>query len=74
MKKQGANSSKYGHNAGGGPSERANYHNPPSSSSDRKCDNCRYKVPINECSTFKCKDCGTYIVLFALQLRPPINI
>jgi len=44
------------------PSERSSYHHPPSSISDRKCDNCRYKVAINECTTFRCKDCGTYIV------------
>ena len=46
-----------------GPSERSSYHHAPPVNTDRKCDNCRYKVPINECSTFKCKDCGTYNVM-----------
>ena len=57
MKKNGLNS-----NYSSVPSERSSYHHPPASGSDRKCDNCRYRVPINECSTFRCKDCGTYIV------------
>lgn len=62
MKKNAINS-----NHGPGPSERSSYHRPPPSSSDRKCDDCNYKVPINECSTFKCKDCGTYIVNLLIE-------
>ena len=49
-------------NFGASYSERANYHHSSSSANDRYCDACTYKVAINECSTFKCKDCGTYIV------------
>ena len=29
---------------------------------ERQCDSCRYKVPLNECSSFRCKDCGPYLV------------
>ena len=51
-----------------GASERASYHSSGAASSNnsstqvRQCDNCQYRVPINECQQFKCKDCGTYIV------------
>ena len=62
MRKTGNNS-----NYRSGPSERSSYHNAPPSTTDRKCDNCRYKVAINECSTFKCKDCGTYNVNIDLK-------
>ena len=71
MKKNGNNKdNSYSTTSGNGGgtslsnSERSSYHNPSSqtSSSDKKCDNCRYRVTINECTTFKCKDCGSYIV------------
>ena len=29
---------------------------------ERKCDSCKYRTPINQCTTFRCRDCGTYIV------------
>lgn len=54
-------------NYGQGPTERPNYHHPPASTQDRKCDNCGYKVTLNESSTFRCKDCGTYIVSLFLK-------
>lgn len=64
MKKNALNSG-YGH----GPAERSSYHHPPSSNNDRKCDNCEYKVTLNESSTFRCKDCGTYIVSKFRKIR-----
>ena len=42
-------------------SERSSYHN-NSMQQERRCDSCGYRVAINECQQFKCKDCGTYIV------------
>jgi hypothetical protein len=68
MRKTAINSvNNYGGGSLTGPSERSSYHNPTSlSSSDKKCDSCRYKVSMNECTTFKCKDCGTYIVSLIL--------
>lgn len=32
------------------------------SGQERKCDSCKYRTPINQCTTFRCRDCGTYIV------------
>jgi predicted RNA-binding Zn-ribbon protein involved in translation (DUF1610 family) len=64
MKKNGINRDNNYGNSVSTANERSSYHNPPSSNSsqDKKCDSCRYRVPINECTTFKCKDCGSYIV------------
>lgn len=42
--------------------ERSSYHHPATATHERRCDNCGYKVALNECQQFKCKDCGTYIV------------
>ncbi len=67
MRKNGTSTNNANSYGGGGSStavsERQNYHNPPTSGTDkRQCDSCRYRVPLNECTTFRCKDCGTYIV------------
>ena len=29
---------------------------------ERICDSCKYRTPMSQCTTFRCKDCGTYIV------------
>ena len=29
---------------------------------ERKCDSCKYRTPINQCTTFRCRNCGTYVV------------
>ena len=62
MKKTGLANSLGPH----GASERSSYHHPSASAQDRRCDNCKYRVQMNECQQFKCKDCGTYIVSIAL--------
>jgi hypothetical protein len=52
----------------GHPKSASNYYSShqsrttATSKSDRKCDNCRYWISVTECTTFKCKDCGTYIL------------
>lgn len=40
--------------------ERTGYHQ--NASTERKCDSCKYKTPATQCQTFRCKDCGTYLV------------
>ncbi len=46
-------------------SERLGLHDPPSSSQDKKCDSCKYRVTLNECHQFKCRNCGTYYVIYS---------
>jgi len=29
---------------------------------EKKCDYCRYRITLAEAQTFRCKDCGTYMV------------
>lgn len=43
--------------------ERTGYHQ--NASTERKCDSCKYKTPASQCQTFRCKDCGTYLVSYA---------
>lgn len=43
--------------------ERTSYHQ--NATTERKCDSCKYRTPLNQCQTFRCKDCGTYIVRIA---------
>ena len=61
-------SSAYYYSGGSGPSERSSNHHYSSMQQERKCDSCGYRVAINECQQFKCKDCGTYIVLSMMMI------
>lgn len=40
--------------------ERTGYHQ--NATAERKCDSCKYRTPITQCQTFRCNDCGTYLV------------
>jgi len=26
------------------------------------CDSCKYRTPTNQCTTFRCRDCGIYTI------------